>query len=236
MNRLWICMIVFACPAMILAQSGASGTGGNPPAYQPVVAAPSTQVYNGGGYGYGGGSGGTVQGSVLNGMSQVISSAGQYNLNTSAAAINMTQARSNQMRNQVQACNTFWEKRNIGKAQREAERTPPMTPEQIARVARMGLPRALTPSQLDPVSGRLNWPGPLQDTSFESQRTELDPLVAKWASVGGLDYSEKSQVRETVDAMFAQLKALIRDIPPQDYSASRGFLNSVLFAVTKSTF
>ncbi|MGA2616275.1 MAG: hypothetical protein ABSF26_01620 [Thermoguttaceae bacterium] len=194
---------------------------------------PTTNVYGGGGWGgYGGAS--TAAGSAMQGMSQVISSAGQYNLATSAAAINMTQAQSNAMQNQVQACNTFWELRNIGRAQRAAERGPDLTPEQLARIAHAGVPRALTPSQLDPVTGRLNWPDALQDASFEPQRSELDPLFAKWVTYGGLDYSDKTQIRENVDAMFDGLKALIRQIPPPDYVACRTFLQSMLYAATKT--
>ena len=91
-------------------------------------------------------------------MSQVISAAGQYNLATSAAAINMTQAESNQLRNNVQGVQTFWQMRDIGRAEREKERGPRLTPEQLARMARDGAPRGLSASQIDPVSGVLYWP------------------------------------------------------------------------------
>jgi hypothetical protein len=138
-------MVVLALPVLALAQNTFPGAREETRPYQPAVAAPSTTVYGGGGWG-GNSGGGTVAGSAMNGMSQVISAAGQYNLNTSAAAINMTQAQSNAMQNQVQSVNTFWEMRNIGKAQRAAERGPNLTPEQIARMAREGVPRPLTPS------------------------------------------------------------------------------------------
>ncbi|MGD0897685.1 MAG: hypothetical protein ABR915_07595 [Thermoguttaceae bacterium] len=236
MKRTWILLAVAACS--VLPASGDDVRPYQPGArpYQPAVAAPTTNVYGGGGWsGYYGGGGNTVAGSALNGMSQVISAAGEYNLNTSAAAINMTQAQSNAMQNQVQAVNTFWEMRNIGKAQRAAERGPPPTPEQIARIAREGVPRSLTPSQIDPVSGRLNWPSPLQDSSFDAPRGQLDEVVAKWVNYGGLDYSDKSVVRETVNTLFDGLKANIREIPPQDYVASRSFLQSLVYATTKTT-
>jgi hypothetical protein len=171
----------------------------------------------------------------MSGMSQVISAAGQYNLATSAAAVNMTQAQSNAMQNQIQSANTFWELRNIGRAQRAAEAGPPSTPEQLARIARAGAPKALTPSQMDPVSGRLNWPDALQDTSFDSDRHELDQLFAKRATYGGLDQSERSQVRESTNTMFAGLKAQIRQIPPQTYVDSRTFLQSLVYAATTTT-
>jgi hypothetical protein len=234
MNRVWLLMVVLACPVLTLAQSRPPGSGGNRAPYQPVVAAPTTTVYGGGGWGgYGGAS--TAAGSAMNGMSQVISSAGQYNLDTSAAAVNMTQAQSNALQNQVQACNTFWEMQNTGRAQRAAQRGPPPTPEQIARMARMGMPRPLSPSEMDPVSGRLTWPDALQDTSFDAERRELDQIFAKRANYGGIDHSDREQVRQVVDTMFDGLKAQIKQIPPQTYADSRRFLQSLVYAATKTT-
>jgi hypothetical protein len=42
-------------------------------------------------------------------------------------------------------------------------------------------------------------------------------------------------VRETVNTLFDGLKANIREIPPQDYVASRSFLQSLVYATTKTT-
>jgi hypothetical protein len=191
-------------------------------------------VYGGGGYGgYCGGS--TVAGAALGGMSQVISAAGQYNLATSAAAVNMTQAESNAMQNQIQAANTFWELRSISRAQRASEAGPPPTAEQVARMARAGLPKPLTSSQIDPVSGRLYWPDALQNSTFDSDRRELDQIFAKHAAYGGLDQSDRQQVRTATGKMFAGLKAQIRKIPPQTYVDSRTFLESLVYAATTTT-
>jgi hypothetical protein len=168
-------------------------------------------------------------------MSQVISSAGQYNLATSAAAINMTEAESNQMRNNVQGVQTFWAMRNTGAAERAKERGPVATPEELARRARAGAPRGLNPSQIDPVSGKLYWPAALQDTDFQTQRGVVDEYTAKWVKYGGLDYADQTQVRENIDGMFDSLKSQIGSIPPQDYVACRSFLQSLLYATTRTT-
>ena len=235
MKRFCIFMILIGCPIMTLGQSSGSGSGssGNPP-YRPVVPAPSTTVYGGGGYGYGGGAQ-TPQGAALQGMSQVISSAGQYNLATSAAAVNMTQAQSNELRNQVQGVQTFWEMRNLGRAEREKERGPRPTPEELARMARAGAPSGLSTSQIDPVSGALYWPAVLQDPNFQSQRSVVDECTARWVKYGGLDYADQTQVRDNIDSMFDGLKSQIRSIPPQDYVACRTFLQSLLYATTRTT-
>jgi len=232
MSRIWIFMILISCPVMTLGQGSGSGTSGTPP-YQPAVPPPSTTVY-GGGYGYGSG-GQTAQGAALQGMSQVISAKGQYNLATSAAAINMTQAESNQLRNDVQGVQTFWQMRDSGRAERDKERGPVPTAEEMARRARAAAPRALTPNQIDPVSGTLYWPSALQDPSFEAQRSVVNGCTTNWVKYGGLNYADQRQVRETIDAMYDSLKSQISSIPPQDYLACRMFLQSVLYATTRTT-
>ncbi len=135
MKRIWIFMILLACPVMTLGQGSGSGSSGSPP-YQPAVPASSPAVYAGGGYGYVGGQ--NPAGAALQGMSQVISSAGEYNLATSAAAINMTEAQSKQLSNNLQGAQTFWAMRDLGRAERAKERGPRPTPEELARLARAG--------------------------------------------------------------------------------------------------
>ena len=42
------------------------------------------------------------------------------------------------------------------------------------------------------------------------------------------------KLRKTILAMFDQLKQQVTQIPPQDYGTSRTFLNSLLYANTKT--
>ena len=148
MKRFAFLAILLAAPVLAQQQNNSipPGTPTNPVAPEhgqqavPITPPPSTQVYNGG-YGWGGG-GQTPQGAALQGMSQVISAAGQANLANSAAAINYTQAQSNDLRNQIQGTQTFWAMRDIGRAEREKERGPRPTPEELARRARAGAARA----------------------------------------------------------------------------------------------
>ena len=74
----------------------------------------------------------TAAGSALNGMASVISAKGDYNLSTSAAAINMTQAQKNEIQNQQQWTNTYFKMRATNKAATAAERGPTPTMEQLA--------------------------------------------------------------------------------------------------------
>ena len=102
-------------------------------------------------------------------------------------------------------------------------------------MARDGAPRGLNTSQIDPVTGALHWPGPLQDANFQAQRSAVDEYTAKWVKYGVLDYAEKTQVRENIDTMFDGLKSQIASIAPQDYVACRTFLQSLLYATTRTT-
>ena len=99
--------------------------------------------------------------------------------------------------------------------------------EQIARMAREGVPKPLSPSQVDPVSGQINWPSALQEDRFEVERGEIEQLFGTRARYGGLSYSDQMKVRKTMDTMFDELKGQIRQIPPPDYVACRNFLRSL---------
>jgi hypothetical protein len=186
--------------------------------------------------GYPGSSGGgTVAGNALNGMGSVISAKGDYNLSTSEAAINMTLAQKNDIQNRQLYSDTYFEMRAANRAATAAERGPRPTEEQLVRIAHQGVPRPLSTSQMDPVSGRLEWPDPLQAKAFEAQRSEVDQLFAKRANYGGLGYSDQAKLREAVNAMSDQLKEQIREIPPQEYVASRSFLKSMQYVGSKTS-
>ena len=95
-------------------------------------------------------------------------------------------------------------------------------------------PKPLNTTQVNPVSGGVNWPSALQQPGFDDQRNVIDQLLAKQARYGVLDYTDQTTVRKTIDAMFDQLKAQIDQIPPMDYVACRSFLRSVNYAATKT--
>ncbi|MEN6406826.1 MAG: hypothetical protein ABFC77_10170 [Thermoguttaceae bacterium] len=231
MNRFWTLLILSAFPLVALAQTrpfDPSETG-----YRPVVPSPSTVAAYGGWPGYSMG-GGTAAGNSLNGMASVISAAGDYNLATSAAAVNMTQAQRNEIQNRQAWTNTYFEMRATNRAARQAERAPTPTMEQLARMARDGAPKPLAVSQLDPVTGQLTWPSVLQQSQFDAQRAEVDQLFADRARLGGLNISDQQKVRQALEDMFASLKSQVREVPPQQYVAGRTFLQSLSYVALKT--
>ena len=226
MSRIPIFMILIACPAMVFGQGSVSRL--------PVSPMHPAAGYGGSGWDSDWCAAQTAPGAALQGTAQVIGAAGQYNQATSAAAVNMTQAESNALRNQVQGVQTFWEMRDLGSMERERQRGPRATPEELARRAHAAAPRPLSASQMDLVSGVLYWPAALQSASFADQRAALDEYAVRWAKYGALNYDDKTQVRENVKAMFGSLKSQIASIPPQDYVESRAFLESLLYATTRA--
>ena len=128
MNRRHVLTGIVALYAMMLVQTGmaqnqAPSPGTQP--YEPAVPPPSMNFYGGaGGYGYNIG-GTTPAGSAMNGMANAISAKGNYNLSTSAAAINMTQAQSNEMQNHQQYENTYFQMQQANQAYQKAHRPAP---------------------------------------------------------------------------------------------------------------
>ena len=60
-------------------------------------------------------------------------------------------------------------------------------------------------------------------------RNELDELFAKRAQQGGyLTYTEFTQVEQNTDAMYASLKADIKDMDPMDYINAKNFIQALM--------
>ncbi len=223
--------------AVLLLMSVAFGQQQSEAPYQPAVAPPSMGGYGGGGYGgfYGGGGGvgSTAAGSAATGMANVISSRGSANLNNSAAAVNMTQAQKNEIENHQQYTDTYFNMRATNKAARAAEEGPPPTPDQLARIAHEGVPKPLSPSQFNNVSGQIAWPQVLQTDTFASERQQLESVLGSYSQMGSLNYADQVKARKLINDMSEKLKAQVRDLPPPDYMACKSFLNSLIYATTK---
>jgi len=176
----------------------------------------------------------TPAGAAMNGMASVISSAGDYNLSTSAAAINMTQAQRQEIQNRQEATNAYFQMQEVNRAARAAKAGPRPTMEQIVRIAKDGMPKPLSPSEVDPANGRISWPGVLQLDQFASPRSELEQLMSKRALYGGLGFQDQMECRRVIDTMVGQLKLQIREVPSEAYMASRNFLRSLQYTISKS--
>lgn len=176
----------------------------------------------------------TVGESYARGMSDMVRSAGEANLNNSAAAINYTEARSNELDNRLKGTNTFFEMRRVNREARAAERRPRATQQDLIRYSKAAAPKELSSSELDPITGRVRWPVALLDDAFTEYREQLEPLLEQRAKEGFL----KSEPRRTATGlgrqMQTELKGRIHDYASSDYLAAKNFLVSLTLEASRA--
>jgi hypothetical protein len=228
MLRITTFMTLVSFAATLLAQ--ATSNSNNQP-YQPVV--PNSSSYSSYG-GYYGGGGGTVEGSWMQGMASVISAQGNYNLATSAAAVNLTQAQKQDIQNRVAGTNAYFSMQETNRAATAAKRSPRLSEEQLVRIAAQAAPKPLDNGDVDPVSGQVNWPSVLQDDMFKKDRDVVEQLLSRQVSLGRLGIAEHEQIGDAIERLAAILKAQINKIPTQEYIKAKNFLKSLMYGVTKN--
>ncbi len=178
---------------------------------------------------YGGSHASTAAEGFGNGMAAMVQSAGSFNLNTSQAAINAQTARSQALDNDLKGTQTYFEMRNINTAQRKSEQGRTMTSEEAWRYASMAVPKRLTATQLDPVTGRIYWPILLlQDPRYDKYRKELEQLfVLRETSHGGIGYETYMQIQKSIDAFQTVLQKNIAEYPSGDWIRAKNFIDSL---------
>ena len=125
------------------------------------------------------------------GAASVISAQGERNLSNSQAAINLTDARSSQIDNQVKSVNAFWEKKGIYEEHVQQELAE-ITAKRNRYLAKNAL-QSLTPDQFDRTTGQINWPKVLEQSQYDQYRNALTELFQKRAYNGALTGDEYMQ-------------------------------------------
>jgi hypothetical protein len=197
--------------------------------YVPPQGYPAFPSSGRGGYGWGYGGGGTAAGSYMNGMANVVRSAGYANVMNSLAAQNYEQAYSQDLDNRLKATNTYFEMRRVNTAARAEERGPPPTAAELAHYAEAAAPKRLTSSQLDPVTGELNWPLILSDGRYAKQRETIDQLFGQRQSNNGGGVADYRAINDAIEAIRAALVKNIKEYSPPLYLESRKFLDSLQY-------
>lgn len=196
--------------------------------------------YAGLGYGYaagayGGGFGAygaqTPFSAQATGMANLVRAQGMYNEANSRAAVNYQQAERQYIENQQQAFNARQSVKRV--IQAENAKAHEETRAQFARSEEFlaaHRPPSLTSKQLDPSTGKLNWPITLKASDFDGQRKTLDELFEKRAK-----YGASSDVSTQIEVKTGELKDSLRGhitkVPLTEYSESRQFLDSMISTV-----
>jgi len=188
----------------------------------PAVAQWGGMGFNRGGYAS------TAGQAAAYGMSEMMRAQGTQNLENSEAAKNWQDAKTQEIQNRMRWTETYFEMRKTNKDARAAEAGPPVTQEQAIRMAKMSAPPRLVSTQLDPVTGHIQYPMVLQDGVFKPYREELDKLFANRAASGGsLQFEQYQEIQRTVSKFIDVLKENVSNYPAGEYGKARTFLDSL---------
>ncbi len=149
--------------------------------------------------------------SYARGMSGIISAQGQRNLDSSQAAINLTDARSNQIDNQVKSVNAYWEKRGIYQ-QHVDEEMAKVEQKRSQYIAHRGS-LDLSTEEFDRTTGQIAWPKILEQASFDSYRKTLDTLFHDRSYNGALTGNQYMAATTAINDWRAAILGQKADYP-----------------------
>ena len=208
----------------MVAQAQTTATSGKTTVVVPAV----TGQYTGYPYGYSYSS--TPAEGCLRGIADVIRSQGDYNLSSSAAAVNLSTAQQQEIENQKKWTQTYFEIRDINRQVFDAEQKRRRgSSEDWIRDAEAGKPKRLSPSELDAATGEIHWPILLTAQDYSSHRIELERAFAERAYQGVMGAETFLKVLQLTDELAANLKWRIRDLPPEEYVGAKRFLDSLAY-------
>lgn len=178
--------------------------------------------YNRGGYAS------TAGQAAANGMSEMMRAQGYENMQNSEAAKNWEEAKTLEIQNRLRWTETYFDMRKENKERRADEAGPRVTQEQAIRMAKMAAPPRLGSTQLDPVTGHIEYPLILTDNVFTPYREQLDTLFTRRAASGGsIQYSDYQAIQKTVSNFVDALKKRVKEYAAGDYGKARTFLDSL---------
>lgn len=179
-----------------------------------------------GGYGLGGYGRGGI------GSMNPVAALGQYDLDTSKAAINYQQAYRESLQNQKLRAQTYFDERKMHAGYRTQQQAqhPHATAQELAAFNQARLPAPLSADQFDPARGVIQWPGIFHRPEFDEHRTKLEGLFRRAAAdphASGLGTQNYRDIEHVVDEMHDQLHSEIAQFAPNEYIAASKFLKSL---------
>jgi hypothetical protein len=236
---LWAAVVVVA-PSLAAAQNNLNGARPGVVGNNNVIVRPSSGFGGGyGGYGmpyggWGGGMGwgfspGTAQSAGLQGLASVIGASGYANLMDSQAVINLTQARSQDIKNRVDWTNSYIEMRQAHKAY-VASNITRLSTDELNKIARDQSPRRLDVTQLDPITGRITWPIILRDPRYAAPIDDLENLFKTRATTSGFLGAESYLgIDKACNQLMDLLRSNIDEYNSRDYISASRFIDSLRF-------
>ncbi|HEY5315683.1 MAG TPA: hypothetical protein VIK18_24345 [Pirellulales bacterium] len=177
------------------------------------------------GGGGGGGGASTPAQAYAYGVGAIVRSQGQYNMMTAQAAVAAQQARQLAIQNRVDATKAYFELKQINKDVQNSQRGR-ASQQSMAHYYDQQKPKKLPPSQLDPVTGQIGWPVLLKAQAYQPYRDQMQAIFKLWAHHQDVNHSEMLKASQ---AMQAELKSHIDDLPPQDFEDAHKFIETLAF-------
>jgi hypothetical protein len=196
----------------------------------PVVIAPPSGSGNSGSMWGWDIAGTTPPGSYLQGLASVVRAQGDYNLSTSAAAVNYTTAVRQGIQNEKDFVEAYFAIRAFNRQAREAEsaKERQITQEWL-RFHPSVKPKRLSPSELDPVSGTINWPMLLQSDELTDLRQNIQKAFAERHQLGMMGYNNYRQVQQVTNNLLAEMLQRIQDFAPAEYIQAKKFIEALVY-------
>jgi hypothetical protein len=167
----------------------------------------------------------TAEEGAQRGLGSVISAQGEKNLSNSQAAINLTDARSNQIDNQVKSVNAYWEKNSIYE-QHVQEVNAEIQAKRGRYVARRGS-LDLSPEEFDRTTGQIVWLKVLEQSVYDPYRTKLDELFHDRSYNGALSGDQYMEATTACNDWHAAIVKQKSDYPAQILQQMLRFLLKV---------
>lgn len=190
---------------------------------------PVTGFYGGGfnpGWGFGGG--GTVAGSALHGAADLVRAEGDNAYMNSLANINNQVAIKKNIENRDLWVDTYFKMRRTNDAYRASVRRGPVSQGESELMAKMLAPKRLNGTQLEPLTGKINWPVALRGDDFALARRQLDRMFAdRSAQNAGVGGELDSSVNSVTNEMRERLKSQINTMSASEYLAGKKFIDSL---------
>jgi hypothetical protein len=149
--------------------------------------------------------------SYARGISGIIQSQGQKNVDDSQARINNQDAYSAAIDNSVKSVNAYWEKKDIY-AQRVQQQNYAIQQRRDMLLEKNRL-QPLTAAEFDRTTGQITWPKILDQPQYDKYRNTFDELFAKRAKEGALT-SDDYMVGMTTSKEFRSFLTSQRDTYP----------------------
>lgn len=214
--------------AVTLAAANVDAQGVDYAAVGAVANVGVTGYYGGGYYPGWGYSSSTVAEGALRGEADLVRAAGDNAYMNSLAAINNQVALKKNIENRQQWVETYFSMRRTNDAYRASQRDPIPSLGQSQAIAKMLAPQRLNGNQLDPLTGKLNWPAALQADEFALARRQLDRIFAnRDLASAGVGNTTDAQVSAITSEMQAELKSQIKTMSPSEYLAAKKFIDGL---------